>query len=166
MHLNLFPYSTAMVPTKTVLIICSHYIIRKGCESAALFSVSPAVFRGYVTSVWTLFDILAIFLTMAAFLWHERNPGRALNGFNAFVLGLLWIKVLGLLKIVNEHMSSFILALLEILSDLRIFIIVLLVFIFMFGDMFHLYVRMLVIHCVHKSQARYFSLTVVPPTGR
>lgn len=35
-------------------------------------------------------------------------------------------------------MSTFILALLEILSDIKYFLVVLVVVIFMFGDMFHL----------------------------
>lgn len=78
---------------------------------------------------------------MAAFIWTERHPGEVRHGFNAFVMGLLWIKVLGLLKIVNKDMSSFILALLEILSDIKNFLLVLMVVIFMFGDMFHMYVK-------------------------
>eukprot|EP00977_Amphora_coffeiformis_P015177 scaffold4442_cov125-Amphora_coffeaeformis.AAC.8 len=121
----------ADVPTKTVLTICAHYVIRKFCESAALFSVSPAVLRGYLGSVWTLFDLLSIAMTMAAFIYNEKNPGTYRNGFNAFVQGvsltnrnmfaralinnrltfrnhalqLLWMKVIGLLKVVNKDMS-------------------------------------------------------------
>ena len=137
-HVQPLVDTTANVPTKTVLVICSHYVIRKFCEFVALFSVSPVVLRGYFTSVWTLFDLMAISLTMAAFIWNDAHPGEYRNGFNSFVVGLLWIKVLGLLKIVNKDMSSFILALLEILSDTKYFMIVLIVVIFMFGDMFHL----------------------------
>jgi len=50
-------------------------------------------------------------------------------------MGLLWIKVLGFLKVVNREMSTFILALMQILWDLRFFAIVLVIIIFMFADM-------------------------------
>ena len=81
---------------------------------------------------------MAIALTMAAFVWNEKHPREYRNGFNTFVQGLLWIKVIGLLKVVNKDMSAFILALLEILHDVKNFMVVLVVIIFMFGDMFHL----------------------------
>lgn len=84
---------------------------------------------------------MAIAMTMAAFCWNEQHQGEYRNGFNAFVQGLLWIKVIGLLKVVNKDMSAFILALLEILYDVKKFLVVLVVIIFMFGDMFHLYVK-------------------------
>ena len=48
--------------------------------------------------MWTLFDLMAIILTMAAFVWNSKNPGSYRNGFNAFVVGLLWMKVVGFLK--------------------------------------------------------------------
>lgn len=91
----------------------------------ALLSISPAVFRGYVSGVWTMFDMTAICMTTAAFIWNERNPGEYRNGVNAFVIGLLWMKVLGILKVVNKDMSTFILALIEILNDIRNFLFVL-----------------------------------------
>lgn len=106
---------------------------------------------------------MAIILTMAAFLWNTKHPGVYRNGFNAFVVGLLWMKVVSFLKVgesavarhillespnlsqcpflsfslqvVNKDMSTFILALLEILQDIKYFLVVLVVVIFMFGDM-------------------------------
>jgi hypothetical protein len=85
------------VPTQVVLFICCHYIIRKTCEALSLLSLSPVVFRSYFTNIWTLFDVLAIILTMVAVLWHDNHPDEYRQGFNAFVLGLLWMKVLGFL---------------------------------------------------------------------
>jgi hypothetical protein len=86
------------VPTVVVLFICCHYIIRKSCEALSLLSLSPVVFRSYITNIWTMFDILAIILTMVAVVWHDNHPDQYRQGFNAFVLGLLWMKVLGFLK--------------------------------------------------------------------
>lgn len=56
----------------------------------------------------------------------------------ALVLGLLWFRALGFLKIVNEHLATFIEALKQIFFDIRFFCIVFLVLIFTFGDMLRL----------------------------
>jgi hypothetical protein len=88
--------------------------------------------------MWTLFDTTAIVLTLVATALHEKSPNEYLNGLNALVVGLLWIKVLGFLKLVNRQMSTFILALSQILYAIRLFMVVLLVCISMFGDMFHI----------------------------
>jgi hypothetical protein len=39
-------------PTRHVLLITSHYVMRIGCEIYALFTVSPRVLHVYVTDVW------------------------------------------------------------------------------------------------------------------
>jgi len=56
--------------------------------------------------------------------------------FSLFSLyaGLLWIKVLAFLKVVNKDMAVFILALIQILCDLRYFAVVLVVIIIMVCD--------------------------------
>ena len=59
---------------------------------------------------------------------------RSRNGFNTLVLGLLWLKILAFMKVVNRQMSTFIMALGQILKDLVYFSIVLLVVILMFAD--------------------------------
>ena len=123
-------------PTSVVYWIASHYILRKVCEAYALATISPMVVKAYFGNVWTAFDTIAILLAMSATLIDEFNGGQERSGLNAFVLGLLWIKVLGFLKVVNREMSTFILALAQILWDIRLFMLVLLVCLAMFGDMF------------------------------
>ena len=133
--------------------------IIKVCEALAVLKISFSVFKGYIFNIWTLFDTAAIITTLVAMRyvvtfrfierysclessltffrcsWNDANPGKYLPGLNAFVIGLLWIKVLGFLKVVNKEMSTFILALIQILWDLRFFAIVLVIVIFMFADM-------------------------------
>lgn len=130
------------VPTQTVLLIGAHYILRFFCESTAMLSISPTVFRGYFSNAWV--DMSAIVLTMVAYVWNEANEDF-LNGLNTFVVGLLWIKVIGLLKVVNKDMSTFVLSLIEILGDIRNFMLVLLVVVFMFGDMLHIAGRLVAV---------------------
>lgn len=123
------------IPAQVALFICTFYIIRKGAEAMALFNLSPTVFRAYVMNMWTIMDFLTVILTLCAVSWNKRNPGEFRNGFNAVVVGLLWLKVLGILKVVNKHMSTFVMAVTKILRDLKYFAIVLFVVVFMVGDM-------------------------------
>jgi len=124
-----------------------------------VLKISLSVFKGYIFNIWTVFDTLAIVLTLIVFRyvrdvanvaghgmhlicvflsrhsWNDANPNKYRAGMNSLVIGLLWIKVLAFLKVVNKEMSTFILALLQILWDLRFFAIVLVIIIFMFADM-------------------------------
>ena len=96
------------------------------------------MFRSYFSNIWTFFDFMSIILVLVAVSWNDKNPNQYREGLNAFVLGLLWIKVLGFLKVVNKEMSTFVLSLIQILQELRHFMIVMAVVIFMFGDMMHI----------------------------
>jgi len=84
--------------------------------------------------MWSLLDIITIILTLVAVLWNEDDNDQR-NGFNALVVGLLWLKILGFMKVANRHMSTFVMAVAQILRDLKYFAIVLVVIIFMVGDM-------------------------------
>jgi hypothetical protein len=86
------------VPTQVVVFICCHYIIRKTCEGLALLSLSKTVFRRYFTSIWTVLDFGTIIVTMGAIVWNYNHPDVYQQGLNSFVIGLLWMKVLGFLK--------------------------------------------------------------------
>jgi hypothetical protein len=86
------------VPTQVVVFICCHYIIRKTCEGLALLSLSKTVFRRYFTSIWTVLDFGTVIATMGAIVWNHNHPDVYQQGLNSFVIGLLWVKVLGFLK--------------------------------------------------------------------
>ena len=123
-----------------IYVICSHYLVRLLCELGALRSVSRSAFWSAFWNMWTLFDLFAMILTVVTTTLN-RLHSSFLNGLNAFVIGLLWIKVLAFLKVVNKEMATFVLSLTQILSDIRLFMVVLFVCICMFGDMFHVAVR-------------------------
>jgi hypothetical protein len=65
----------------------------------------------------------------AVSMFISSNPS-----LNAFVLGLLWLKVLSFLRAVNMQMATFIFSLVRIVLDIRSFIVVLVVVIMMFGE--------------------------------
>ncbi|KAL7568628.1 hypothetical protein ACA910_022727 [Epithemia clementina (nom. ined.)] len=126
-------------PEGVIYFISTHYLLRKGCEAWVLLAVSPSAVKAYFTNLWTIFDSVAILLTLWATLWAHNLPAGEFNtGLNALVVGLLWIKVLGFLKVVNKEMSTFIIALTQILYDIRLVMIVLIVCVIMFGDMFYI----------------------------
>lgn len=112
-------------------------MIRGGCEAYALFTVAPGVLHRYLTDFWKMMDTFAVLLTLAASITDARNAGDYRNGLNAIVVGLLWFKVLAFLKVVNKEMSTFIHALRQILLDIKYFAVVLVVVVFLYGDMFH-----------------------------
>eukprot|EP00978_Attheya_sp_CCMP212_P019285 scaffold53842_cov84-Attheya_sp.AAC.1 len=122
----------------TIIFICVHDMIRKTVEALSLLSYSISVFRRYFISFAMFFHLLTTVLTIVAVLADQKNPETKENGLNALVIGLLWYKVLVFLKVANKQMSTFILALFQILKDLRSFAVVLVVVIFMFGDMFYI----------------------------
>ena len=118
-----------------VVFICCNYLIRKGCEAVSLFSLSAGSLREHFTNVWTIFDTLTILLVLFTMMWKENHPNEYHGGWNAVVIGMLWIRVLTYLKVVNQQMALFVAALGQILVDLRFFAVVLVVCVFMFGDM-------------------------------
>jgi len=122
----------------TIIFICVHDMLRKTVEALALLSYSTSVFRRYFISFAMFIHILTVVLTIVAVVADQKNPETKENGLNALVIGLLWYKVLVFLKVANKQMSTFILALFQILKDLRSFAVVLVVVIFMFGDMFYI----------------------------
>ena len=122
-----------------VYLISVHYLLRKACEAWVLLTVSPTVLRAYFSNMWTMFDTIAIVFTVWATIWYDHSPDGTYNtGLNTLVVGLLWVKVLGFLKVVNKDMSTFIMALSQILYDIRFFMVVLVVCVIMFGDMFYI----------------------------
>eukprot|EP00522_Entomoneis_paludosa_P014591 CAMPEP_0172443676 /NCGR_PEP_ID=MMETSP1065-20121228/3898_1 /TAXON_ID=265537 /ORGANISM="Amphiprora paludosa, Strain CCMP125" /LENGTH=1078 /DNA_ID=CAMNT_0013193991 /DNA_START=22 /DNA_END=3258 /DNA_ORIENTATION=+ len=116
--------------------ICAHYFLRQLCEAWAMHHVSRRALRGFLFDMWNIFDFMSITLILVTM--SAENTVGSFNGLNSFVIGLLWIKILAFLKVVNKEMSIFIVAMGQILTDIRYFMFVLLVYIFMFGDMFHI----------------------------
>jgi len=79
--------------------------------------------------------MLAVGLTMwAATADLEESENRA--AVNSSILGLLWLRILAYLKVVNESMATFVLSVFQILLDIRYFLLCMVVVTFMFADMF------------------------------
>ena len=72
-------------------------------------------------------------LSLSAVLTQTQNAV-----FLALAMGALWLKLLGLLRAVNAHLATFILAIQDIVRDIRWFLLVFAIAIFMFADMIHI----------------------------
>ena len=152
-----------MSRTDCILVIGIHYIQRKLCEGLAMLSISPEVVKGFFSNPWTIFELVAIVLTIVAWSLHGKNSGEW-DGVNSLVVGFLWLRVFAVMKVIHRDMSTFILSLFEILYDIRYFMFVLIVFVLMFGDMLHLAGKF--VQCVFASLAGAGSTVFVTFSGQ
>ncbi|KAI2499211.1 hypothetical protein MHU86_15252 [Fragilaria crotonensis] len=121
------------IPSAVVTAITTFFVARKVSVGMALWSISRSVFKAHILDFWNLFDLLSIALVLSINSVN-RGAGFSNPSLNAFVLGLLWLKVLSFLRAVNMQMATFILSLVRIVLDIRSFLVVLVVVIMMFGD--------------------------------
>ena len=54
------------LPVGGIYLICAQYFVRKAGEAVSLLAISPMVCKSYFTNLWTVFDVLAIVLTVVA----------------------------------------------------------------------------------------------------
>lgn len=118
-----------------VYTICIHFLIRKMSEAISMIALSRRVFRTYFFQLWSIIDIAAPLLVLATDVSSSDDTYAYLY---AVTMGLLWLKLLGFLKALNVHLATFILAISQIMQDIRWFLVILLIVIFMFADMIHI----------------------------
>ena len=79
-------------------------------------------------------------MTVIVIIWNLKHDNEYRGGMNAIITGLLWMRVLGFLKVLNKEMATFIMSLTYIIRDLRYFFVIIIVVVFMFGDMINVVV--------------------------
>jgi hypothetical protein len=119
--------------TTLFLSVCVYFLVRKLSEFYSLLSLSSQAFRSYLANFWNLVDFAAVGMSLSAVLTQTQNAV-----FLALAMGSLWLKLLGLLRAVNAHLATFILAIQDIVRDIRWFLLVFAIAIFMFADMIHI----------------------------
>ena len=93
-----------------ILLICSHYLVRKIVETIALLHISPSVMKRALLDTWNLLDFLGVvFTTWVVSESSDEVDNRSV--LNALIVGLLWIRVVNFLKVVNQNFATFIIAL-------------------------------------------------------
>lgn len=105
----------------------------------SLLMISRSVMKAHFLDVWNLIEIVALSLALATNLAFQYSGKAYLNETAlAIAMGLLWLKLLGFLKALNREMATFILAIVQILHDIRWFLVILAIGIFTFSDMVHI----------------------------
>ena len=99
-----------------VLCIVCHLLLRKASHAFQLLCISVRVFKSHFVTIWNVVDVLAILFTLVgSFKIFGPNPAGHSN-FMAVVLGLLWLRLIGIFKAVNMHMATFVLSVMQVSS--------------------------------------------------
>ena len=120
----------------SVFYIC----VRLVADLFAFTQISWDLFLQNLGYRWTIVDIIAVVMILTSFVLDNQiqgNTNPAYFSFTAITLGILWLKVLGFLQVLNRKLAAYILAIFEMIMDVWQFILILLVMVFGFGDMFY-----------------------------
>uniref|UniRef100_A0A7S2EEL3 Ion transport domain-containing protein n=1 Tax=Ditylum brightwellii TaxID=49249 RepID=A0A7S2EEL3_9STRA len=108
------------------------------------------VFRVNFLTPWTIVDVASIIMSVICFglLMSSTNGNNQLGiyseewfSFFAVLTGLLWIKLLSFLKVMNPALATFVLAIGQVLNDVALMLVILAVVTFAFGDMFYTIIK-------------------------
>mmetsp|Transcript_16673 Transcript_16673/g.22335 ORF Transcript_16673/g.22335 Transcript_16673/m.22335 type:complete len:831 (+) Transcript_16673:1-2493(+) len=108
------------------------------------------VFRVNFLTPWTIVDVASIIMSVICFglLMSPTNGNNQLGiyseewfSFFAVLTGLLWIKLLSFLKVMNPALATFVLAIGQVLNDVALMLVILAVVTFAFGDMFYTIIK-------------------------
>jgi len=94
--------------------------------------------REYWTDHWNLNDLMgcvSVFVCIGLAAGPDRD-GDVFRGIAAAGSVFVWMKVLGAIKVLSIKLATFVYALEMIVSDLAEFIVVMLIVVFMFAEMF------------------------------
>jgi hypothetical protein len=120
----------------------------------AFSQISWALFRQNLYYGWTIVDIVSVIMILTSLIIDIKLEGTtsAYFTFQAFTIGILWIKVLGFLQLLNRKLAAYILAVFEMIKEVWQFSLVLLVMVFGFGDMFF------TIYTIYREEGGYDSV--------
>ena len=123
-------------------ILCDFYIaVREYLQAKAMSRLG--LFGSWATDWGNLLDVFAVVsvLTTSGIALFGPSTARSETWFRILVVGAscsLWLEVLSFLKILHKKTATFVLSIFQILTDLREFMIVLLLFVLMFTNAFYL----------------------------
>uniref|UniRef100_A0A7S2UNT3 Ion transport domain-containing protein n=1 Tax=Attheya septentrionalis TaxID=420275 RepID=A0A7S2UNT3_9STRA len=122
-----------------------YFVIRELGKAISLSMITRgAFFQSYFWSFWNIVDILATGLALGSTTAMRLNldtdvsaSSDLLRALLAITTGLLWLRVLGLLKTVNMQLATFVLATVQITRDILWFLLILLTAVVAFSQMFY-----------------------------
>jgi len=107
--------------------------------------ISWHVFRANFFNLWQLVEMTAVTLVMVALAFFNaidvqdiiKHQGNSFFIFIAVTTGLLWLNFVGFLRVLNWKLATFVLAILQIIRDICLFLFLMLILVMAFGDMFY-----------------------------
>ena len=123
-------------------ILCDFYIaVREILQAKAMSRLG--LFESWATDPGNMLDVFTVVsvLTTSGIALLGPSSVRSETWFRILVVAAscsLWLEVLSFLKILHKKTATFVLSIFQILTDLREFMIVLLLFVLMFTNAFYL----------------------------
>ena len=127
-----------------------YVLFRLLADLFAFAQISWKLFFQNLRYRWTIVDIVAVFMLIVGLTLDKNNSFSSVRvnfTFHAFAVGFLWLKVLGFLQVLNRKLATHILAMFEFIADVWQFILVFIVIVCGFGDMFF------TIYTVYRTEA-------------
>lgn len=121
-----------------------YFLIRELAKTVSLFQISTRA-RIYFLSFWNLIDAVAVVMALVStivmrsyftILEKGMDDTSFLRGLLAVTTGLLWLRVLSLLKAINVQLATLVLAILQIAKDILWFCVILATLVVCFSQMF------------------------------
>lgn len=125
-----------------------YFVIREFGKAISLCMITRRAFWvNYFWSFWNIVDILSIVLALSSTIAMRvsyaddqfvlDDDSLHLRGCLAVTTGLLWLRVLGLLKTINMQLATFVLAIVQITRDILWFLLILVAAVVSFAQMFY-----------------------------
>ena len=97
-----------------VLALCLYFLLRKLSEVYSVLRISKKTFLKHYIDFWNSIELLAVMLATANVFWTNESAAM-----QAFTMALLWLKFLSFLTAVNLHLATFIMAVVDIVKDIK-----------------------------------------------
>lgn len=125
------------------LLALFYFVFRFVGEVVAMIRISWRCFLVNFMGLWTVVELgaLVTLFINVIILFGDANrlpwAGNTYFILSAFSIGLVWAKLIGFLQVLNRKLATFILAIVQITMDIRLFILIILLTILAFGDMLY-----------------------------
>jgi len=128
--------------------IAFYFVIRELGKGVALQAITTRrlFWTNLFFNVWQLVNMFAIIMTITSTVvmrlklkdFDLTDPdSHRVQTLLAMTTALLWLKLLGMMKTINRKLATFILAIVEITRDIIWYIIILLIFVVCFAQIFY-----------------------------
>mmetsp|Transcript_29503 Transcript_29503/g.39237 ORF Transcript_29503/g.39237 Transcript_29503/m.39237 type:complete len:219 (+) Transcript_29503:212-868(+) len=124
-----------------------YFIWRLVGEIFSTLITSRRIFQAHFLTFWALLDVVSTVMSCTVFIkallvrYNDHSISVGWFRFFSLLVGILWLKFLSFLKVINPTLATFVLAMIQIVKDVKYLALILVMVILAFGDMFHILIR-------------------------